>query len=239
MIRVPRAPRRPLLLIGFLALALLAPAATADNQERTCARLLALAEANPRLELAAAEHEASNTRFVQGAFTVPEDRAADAGRELRLGFVVLPARAEDPAPDPVFVLHGGPGAPASAFFQREVNGWLRQHRDVVLIDQRGTGSSNKLHVPMSGSDDDLQGYFESYFQPAAYAAALPRLQARAFACWDRRRRSPGSQTTSPSSRRPSRASSAPSVWWRRGFTESRRSWRRRSWTWASVMGAWG
>ena len=50
---------------------------------------------------------------------------------------------------------------------------------MVLIDQRGTGYSNKLHVPMPGSDEDLQGYFAPYFQPDLFEAALPALQTRA------------------------------------------------------------
>lgn len=163
---------------------LLAPEAFAqsprtDNQERVCARLLALAEENPRLELERVEHEESQSVLVQGYFTVPENRATKEGRTIRIGMIVLPARSEDAAPDPVFILHGGPGAAATKLFRRQVKGWIRKRRDVVLIDQRGTGSSNRLQVPMPGSDDNLQGYFESFFQPEVYEAALPRLQRRA------------------------------------------------------------
>ena len=93
--------------------------------------------------------------------------------------IVLPARSEEPSPDPVFILTGGPGAAATKLFRRQVNGWIRKDRDVVLIDQRGTGSSNRLQVPMPGGDYDLQGYFESFFQPKIYEAALPLLQRRA------------------------------------------------------------
>ncbi len=165
---------------SLAALALcVAQAAATDNQERVCERLLARAEENPRLELSRAEHAPSDTVFVQGYYTVFENRAERRGREIRLGLVVLPARAQDPAPDPVFLLHGGPGAAATTFFRRQVRGWIRERRDVVLIDQRGTGSSNKLHVPMPGNDDDLQSYFESFYRPALYEAALPELQARA------------------------------------------------------------
>ena len=151
----------------------------ADNQERVCARLLALAEENPRLELERVEDEESKSVLVQGYFSVPENREEPGGREIRIGMIVLPARSEDAAPDPVFILHGGPGAAATKLFQKQVNGWIRERRDVVLIDQRGTGSSNRLQVPMPGGDDDLQGYFESFFQPEIYAAELPRLQRRA------------------------------------------------------------
>jgi len=134
---------------------------------------------NPRLDLERVEHEASKSVIVQGFFSVPENRETGKGRKIRIGPIVLPARSADPSPDPVFILHGGPGAPATKFFRAQVNRWIREKRDVVLIDQRGTGSSNRLHVPMPGSNDDLQGYFENYFQPERFRAALPRLQRRA------------------------------------------------------------
>lgn len=153
--------------------------AAIEFQERRCEVLLARGAEDPRLELERGEHGASESVFVQGYYTVPENRLTGKGREIRIGFVVIPARAEKAAPDPVFILHGGPGAPATAHFRNQLNGWLREKRDVVLIDQRGTGSSHKLQVPMPGSDDDLQGYFTSYFRPEIYLAALPGLQAKA------------------------------------------------------------
>ncbi|MCP3920384.1 MAG: hypothetical protein GY711_33065 [bacterium] len=39
----------------------------------------------------------------------------------------------------------------------------------MLIDQRGTGGSNQWQVRLPGSDEDLQGYFEPFFQPEVYA----------------------------------------------------------------------
>ncbi len=155
-------------LIAFLACLTsnaIAQQAEPNNQERVSSRLLALAEANPRLELKRIEHDTSQSVFVQGYFSVPENRDSKEGRSIQIGLIVLPARSEDPSPDPVFFLHGGPGAAATKLFRRQVNGWIRKRRDVVLIDQRGTGSSNRLQVQMPGGNDDLQGYFESWFQP--------------------------------------------------------------------------
>ncbi len=150
--------------------------AIAGNQQKICDRLLSIAEKNPRLELFPATHERTNTRFVQGYYRVFENRETRTGREIKIGFAVLPARGENPAPDPVFILHGGPGAPATALFRRNLRSWMRERRDIVLIDQRGTGSSNPLHVKQLGSDDDIQSYFESMFRPDVYQAALPALQ---------------------------------------------------------------
>ena len=102
------------LLIGLQSPALLARSTPTDNQERVCARLLELAERNLRLELSRAEHEKSGTIFLRGSFSVFENRSLGQGREIRLGLIVLPARRDDAAPDPVFILHGGPGAAATS-----------------------------------------------------------------------------------------------------------------------------
>ena len=68
---------------------------------------------------------------------------------------------------------------AIAFFRRQVDGWLRDDRDVILVDQRGTGSSNALTVHEPGTDADLQSYFTSYFEPRRYLDALPGILERA------------------------------------------------------------
>ena len=156
-----------------------AQSAELNNQERVSSRLLALATANPRLELKRIEHKASQSVFVQGFFSVPENRDSNTGRCDPNRNDCVARASDDPAPDPVFFLHGGPGAAATKMFRRQVNGWIRERHDVVLIDQRGTGSSNRLQVPMPGSDENLQGYFESFFQPKIYQTALPRLQRKA------------------------------------------------------------
>src|SRR5262249_60384206 len=46
-------------------------------------------------------------------YEVFEDRAARRGRKIALNIVVLPAVGPSPAPDPLFWLHGGPGAAAT------------------------------------------------------------------------------------------------------------------------------
>jgi len=81
-----------------------------------------------------------------------EDRAAARGRKIGLNVVILPARGPGRAPDPVFVLGGGPGEgiAAEAADQLETTATLRRHRDVVLVDQRGTGRSNPLACELYG-----------------------------------------------------------------------------------------
>src|SRR5262249_13612795 len=68
-----------------------------------------------------------------GSYEVFENRAAKAGRKISLNIVVLPALRVTPAPDPVFWLHGGPGAAATQMTGAARNGFLeglRKDRDL-------------------------------------------------------------------------------------------------------------
>src|SRR5215472_4752623 len=48
-----------------------------------------------------------------GSYEVFENRAAKSGRTINLKIVILKALSKTPAPDPIFFLHGGPGAAAT------------------------------------------------------------------------------------------------------------------------------
>jgi len=76
---------------------------------------------------------------------VPESRAAPQGRQIELAIAWVPAR-NDGKPDPVFFIAGGPGQSALESFPGIAPAFaeLRKKRDVILVDQRGTGGSNKL-----------------------------------------------------------------------------------------------
>lgn len=81
-----------------------------------------------------------------GTYRVFENRATRQGRELDLRVAVVPALSASARPDPLFILVGGPGQAATeagaqlAEALREVRG----KRDIVLVDQRGTGKSHPL-----------------------------------------------------------------------------------------------
>jgi pimeloyl-ACP methyl ester carboxylesterase len=92
-----------------------------------------------------------------GSLAVWEDRAAGKGRRIDLRMVVFPALRRDPKPDPLFVFAGGPGQGAAkmaltlgTLFRR-----FQKDRDIVLVDQRGTGGSHPLNcrAPEGDSDD--------------------------------------------------------------------------------------
>jgi pimeloyl-ACP methyl ester carboxylesterase len=65
---------------------------------------------------------------------------------LQLHVAVIPALRLKPAPDPLFLLSGGPGQAASDFYLSVGPAFarIRRDRDLVLLDQRGTGRSNRL-----------------------------------------------------------------------------------------------
>ena len=78
--------------------------------------------------------------------SVPENPAAPDGRKIELRIGLVPAKTAEPEPDPVFFLAGGPGQSALDSFPQIAPAFQRilEKRHVVLVDQRGTGGSNKL-----------------------------------------------------------------------------------------------
>jgi pimeloyl-ACP methyl ester carboxylesterase len=95
-----------------------------------------------------------------GTLKVYENRETKQGRQIDLNIVVLPALSADAKPDPFFFLAGGPGQGAAKMAKplREAFRQMLTDRDIVLVDQRGTGKSNPLdcHDP----DDSLKALNE-------------------------------------------------------------------------------
>ena len=95
-----------------------------------------------------------------GTHEVYENREARKGRRIPLNVMVIPALSPRPAPDPLFVLVGGPGQAATdgaeAFSQLFAE--VRQNRDIVLVDQRGTGRSNRLDCTLASVNDAIQAF---------------------------------------------------------------------------------
>src|SRR5258708_1596571 len=93
-----------------------------------------------------------------GKLEVWEDRQARSGRKIALKIVVLPALKQESVRDPLFVLAGGPGQGAAdvADQMQEEFRRIETGRDIVLVDQRGTGKSNPLDCkpPENGEDRD-------------------------------------------------------------------------------------
>lgn len=79
-----------------------------------------------------------------GYLTVLEDRSRPDGPTLRLHVGIFRSQSDDPAPDPIVYLEGGPGGnalePAALVFNLRFAPFLA-NRDFIMIDQRGTGLS--------------------------------------------------------------------------------------------------
>jgi pimeloyl-ACP methyl ester carboxylesterase len=76
-----------------------------------------------------------------GELIVPENRKEPTGTQVRLAIAIIASTAQNPEPDPVVYLEGGPGGSALAVPEWWYEDPLRERRDIVLIDQRGTGYS--------------------------------------------------------------------------------------------------
>lgn len=99
-----------------------------------------------------------------GTLKVFENRESKDGRQIDLNIVVLPALRADAQPDPLFFLAGGPGQGAARLSRavREMFRRVQNDRDIVLVDQRGTGKSNPLNCDQHESgDDSLETAIES------------------------------------------------------------------------------
>jgi pimeloyl-ACP methyl ester carboxylesterase len=120
---------------------------------------------------------ASSSEALCGKYQVFENRAANAGRKITLNVVVLPALAAQSAPDPVFFLTGGPGTNATRLargsgLRRE----LRRERDLVFVDQRGTGESHLLDCDFGDAGTQAQSYFQELFPLDKVRACRAKLE---------------------------------------------------------------
>jgi pimeloyl-ACP methyl ester carboxylesterase len=96
-----------------------------------------------------AAHGAQRQQALCTTLTVPEDRQHPEGRKIGLHVAWLRARASHPQPDALFFIAGGPGQASTEAFLEESAAFdrIRSERDIILVDQRGTGGSNRLDCP--------------------------------------------------------------------------------------------
>jgi pimeloyl-ACP methyl ester carboxylesterase len=90
--------------------------------------------------------------------SVPENRAEPGGRQIQLKVFVIKALSANPAPDPLFLLAGGPGQAATEAYLPTIPvlDKIGFKHDLVLVDQRGTGKSNPLHC-VSEETEEVTG----------------------------------------------------------------------------------
>ena len=103
-----------------------------------------------------------------GNLTVDEDRAEPSGRRIDLHIAVISALSRTPEPDPVFFITGGPGQTSTEDYVRVSPAFERMNakRDIVLVDQRGTGKSHPLKCtsPVEESDVNSDAQTEKWIR---------------------------------------------------------------------------
>jgi pimeloyl-ACP methyl ester carboxylesterase len=151
--------------LAFAAAALLAACTSGSDSPRSA---IALADCRlPGLDMEAR----------CGRHEVWEDRAAGSGRRITLRVAVIPAKARGREPDPIFVIAGGPGQGAISLASQVMPLFTRLNdaRDIVFLDQRGTGDS----APLDCDDDTqpLQMLFEDALPERLVTKCLAGLDA--------------------------------------------------------------
>ena len=89
-----------------------------------------------------------------GKLVRPLDPTGAVPGEVELKVAVVPALNLTPEPDPVVPIAGGPGQGSIQFYTSYSRAFedVRRNRDILLVDQRGTGESSRMDCPV---DDDL------------------------------------------------------------------------------------
>lgn len=116
-----------------------------------------------------------------GTYEVFENRAAKKGRKISLRVVVLPALGPERLPDAVVYFSGGPGESSvqDGVFMSKPLAPLRQRRDFLLVDSRGTGGSASLNCPEMQGIQGVQGFLDSFVPADKVRACRERLRKTA------------------------------------------------------------
>ncbi len=138
--------------------------------------------ASPTIEFSSCRLRGIDTAVRCAQFAVPES-AVNADKTIRIHVAVLPALARKAEPDPVYFFAGGPGQAASDIGPLVAAlSDLRKKRDIVLVDQRGTGKSKTLTCKSPSADTSKADPITAAFstadgaERAEWAGCLATLQ---------------------------------------------------------------
>lgn len=111
-------------------------------------------------------------------FTVPLDHDKPSGKSIELRVARLVAQTNKPEPDAFTLIAGGPGQSATESFPSVAYAFrhIRLERDIILLDQRGTGQSNKLECPKDEAEERSL-IFDKLKTEAAAQQCLDQLDA--------------------------------------------------------------
>ena len=157
-----------------------------------CVIGLSISTAGAADEQPAPSYETTDCGFVMtgidltcGFVDVPENRLKPGGRTIPVHFVRAAAVGDTPQPDPIVFLGGGPGLHATPGANGLIwdNRARLEKRDLIVVDQRGTGRSNPLDCFEHGTDDEAdvvrQLFARDFFDGATFRACLLKLSTKA------------------------------------------------------------
>ena len=92
-----------------------------------------------------------------GSLAVPENPEDSDSPKITLNILRLPAVNPTPQADPLFVIAGGPGQSAVNIAEgiAYVFNDIRKNRDIIFVDQRGTGGSAPLNCSSLEDEENL------------------------------------------------------------------------------------
>ncbi len=159
----------PAMVAGLAAAVLLAGGSSAAMAADAAAAPLAL----HTCRLSGLEHDA-----LCGTLRRPLDPAHPEGTTIGVQVAVLPALARQKLPDPVFFFAGGPGQSAIGLAGtiEHLMPRIGARRDLVLIDQRGTGHSAPLQCDSLSQEQGLANVFDRGAQLAELDTCRAALQ---------------------------------------------------------------
>jgi len=155
----------------FAALLVVIPASPAHSREDRLTPTLPLEDCRIR-----AGEGFPGIKARCGTLERPENPSDPESAILELFVAVVPALNLEPDPDPLVPIAGGPGQASSEFYAATVNAFepVRRSRDIVLIDQRGTGRSAAMKC--EADEDIIEGRFDreqTILQTRACLESLP------------------------------------------------------------------
>ena len=124
----------------------------------------ARAVATPSLVLSPCNVQGTSEKVKCGTYEVYENRNSKTGRKISLKVVLFPATGKEHLPDPFVYIPGGPGSSATedAPYVAQPLAKIRERRDLLFVDQRGTGGSHPLNCDFYNAAD-LQSYLVYFF----------------------------------------------------------------------------
>jgi pimeloyl-ACP methyl ester carboxylesterase len=112
-----------------------------------------------------------------GYLSVPENRAKPQSRTIKVAYAIVKTTGPQAQPDPVVFVPGGPGATSINSLADWAALPLVEHRDLILIDPRGTGYSQPvmdcppMSLPDAAGQAQAPGPAETVAQQVTWAQA--------------------------------------------------------------------